>query len=150
MAELKILTVAVIGAGAEGIASAIAANLEAAANDILYIVTEKSNLQANFDSLTEMFGELEEGFDALKLEHEALAKINAELQAQIEAGPVAAVVVAKPTLSDKTFTHNKKEYGFVYPQLRFEGAIITADDVVKDKKLQEKLVEMESGFIKLV
>lgn len=138
MSELKILTVAVIGAGADGIVAALAAaaDLNAVAADILYIVTEHNELQA--------------GFDALKLEHEALAKINAELQAQIEAGPGAAEVVAKPTLSDKTFTHNKKEYGFVYPQLRFEGAIITAEDVVKDKKLQEKLVEMESGFIKLV
>lgn len=136
MAELKILTIAVIGSGVDGLVAAIAADAHAAAHDILLIVAENKELQ--------------EGFDALKLDHEALAKINAELQAQIEAGPGAAVVVAKPTLSDKTFTHNKKEYGFAYPQLRFEGAIITAEDVVKDKKLQEKLVEMESGFIKLV
>lgn len=114
------------------------------------VAANPQNAAADLEALAQENGYLNEVFDALKKEHEALAKINAELQAQIEAGPGAAVVVAKPTLSDKTFTHNKKEYGFVYPQLRFEGAIITADDVVKDKKLQEKLVEMESGFIKLV
>lgn len=137
MAKLILITAALLEAGAfDQLEKAIAENARDAAADVVLLVQENAELQ--------------EGFDALKLEHEALAKINAELQAQIETGTVAAVVVAKPTLSDKTFTHNKKEYGFVYPQLRFEGAIITADDVVKDKKLQEKLVEMESGFIKLV
>lgn len=137
MAKLILITAALLEAGAfDQLEKAIAENARDAAADVVLLVQENAELQ--------------EGFDALKLEHEALAKINAELQAQIEAGPGAAVVVAKPTLSDKTFTHNKKEYGFAYPQLRFEGAIITADDVVKDKKLQEKLVEMESGFIKLV
>jgi len=137
MAKLILITAALLEAGAfDQLEKAIAENARDAAADVVLLVQENAELQ--------------EGFDALKLEHEALGKINAELQAQIEAGPGAAVVVAKPTLSDKTFTHNKKEYGFAYPQLRFEGAIITADDVVKDKKLQEKLVEMESGFIKLV
>lgn len=137
MAKLILITAALLEAGAfDQLEKAIAENARDAAADVVLLVQENADLQA--------------GFDALKLEHEALAKINAELQAQIEAGPGASVEVSKPTLSDKTFTHNKKEYGFAYPQLRFEGAIITADDVVKDKKLQEKLVEMESGFIKLV
>lgn len=137
MAQLRLVSVELLDDKSfDTLTKAIAKNPELAAQDVVYLMQENKQLH--------------EGFDALKLEHEALAKINAELQAQIEAGPGAAVVVAKPTLSDKTFTHNKKEYGFVYPQLRFEGAIITADDVVKDKKLQEKLVEMESGFIKLV
>ena len=137
MTQLRLVTVELLDDQSfDTLTKAIAEKPELAAQDLVSLMQENAELQ--------------EGFDALKLEHEALAKINAELQAQIETGTVAAVVVAKPTLSDKTFTHNKKEYGFVYPQLRFEGAIITADDVVKDKKLQEKLVEMESGFIKLV
>lgn len=137
MAQLRLVTVELLDDQSfDTLTKAIAEKPELAAQDLVSLMQENKELQ--------------EGFDALKLEHEALAKINAELQAQIEAGPSAAVVVAKPTLSDKTFTQNKKEYGFAYPQLRFEGAIITADDVVKDKKLQEKLVEMESGFIKLV
>lgn len=160
MAELKILTIAVIGAGAESIATAIAADAHAAAHDILLIVTEKQQLQANFDALKNEFDllpdisksykELEEGFDALKKEHEALAKINAELTEQLEALPPPENEKQKPALSDKTFTHEKQTYGFAYPQLKLDGSVITADDVVNSKDLQKKLVEMKSGFIKAV
>jgi hypothetical protein len=162
MAELKILNVALIGAGAEGIAAAIAADPNAAAADILFIVADKQQLQANYDALKNEFDllpdlsksykELEEGFDALKLEHEALAKINAELQAVITDAPAVAEIEApkKPELSKKTFTVDKVKYGFAFAAINLDGTVITNEDVLNSPELQKQLVEMGSGFIKSV
>lgn len=138
MAELKILTVAVIGSGVEGIAAAIAADLHAAAADILLVIQDNKELQ--------------EGFDALKLEHEALAKINAELQAAITDAPAVAEIEApkKPELSKKTFTVDKVKYGFVFPAIKLDGTVITNEDVLNSPELQKQLVEMGSGFIQSV
>lgn len=136
MAQLILITSELIAAGIDEISKAIASNSGVAAGDILLIVAENKDLQ--------------EGFDALKKEHEALAKVNAELKEQLEALPAPQNEKQKPALSDKTFTHEKQTYGFAYPQLKLDGSVITADDVVNSKDLQKKLVEMKSGFIKAV
>lgn len=121
------ITEALLAAGVEELTKAIAADPASAAADILIVVAENKELQEGFDALT---------------------KINAELNEQIEAAPAQAEVeVVKPKLSDKTFTVDKTKYGFAFPAVNLEGTIITNEDVLNSKELQKKLVEMESGFI---
>lgn len=137
MNKLILVTTALLAAeNFEALKAAVVEKPEDAAADLLTLSKENENLNA--------------AFDALKKEHESIAKVNKELEKQIAALPAAETVVEKPTVSDKTFTVEKKTYGFVYPQLKLEGTVITAADVLADVKLQKKLIEMGSGFIKLV
>ena len=138
MKNLLVLTVALAeAANFEALKSAVAEKPNEAAADLVTLFSENA--------------ELNEAFSALKKDHEALAKVNAELTEQLEAlpapQPAIAVEEQKPKVSDKTFTHKNIEYGFVYPQLRLAGAIITADDVLNSTDLKKNLVEMKSGFI---
>lgn len=137
MRKLILVTTALLAAEHfEMLKAAVAEKPADAAADLLTLSKENEDLNA--------------AFDALKKEHESIAKVNKELEEQIKALPAAETVVEKPTVSDKTFTVEKKTYGFVYPQLKLEGTVITAADVLADVKLQKKLIEMGSGFIKLV
>lgn len=137
MNKLILVTTALLAAeNFEALKATVVGKPEDAAADLLTLAKENEDLNA--------------AFDALKKEHESLAKVNQELEAQIAALPGSVTVAEKPTVSDKTFTVEKKTYGFAYPQLKLEGTVITAADVLADVKLQKKLVEMGSGFIKLV
>jgi hypothetical protein len=82
---------------------------------------------------------------------DALRKINAELSEQIQSAPAdEEAPAAKPTISEKTFTVDKTKYKFCFAALNLEGTVITNEDVLSDKDLQKKLVEMQSGFIEAV
>lgn len=131
MAKLLLITAALLAAdGLVALQKAVAENPNDAAADLVTISNE--------------LGEQVQAVDALK-------KINAELAEQIASlSPEEDTPVAKPTLSDKTFSINKVKYGFAFPALNLEGTVITNEDVLADKELQQKLVDMESGFIKVV
>jgi hypothetical protein len=54
------------------------------------------------------------------------------------------------TVSTETFEHKGSKYGFNYAAVILDGSKITADDVLLSEELQAQLVEMGSGFLKLV
>lgn len=59
--------------------------------------------------------------------------------------------VAKPTgISTATFKVAGKTYSFAMPAVSLDGEKITAKEVLASTELQQRLVEMESGFIKEV
>lgn len=122
-----ILTAVLLAAGTEALTKAIAENPADTANDIL-------QLQADHEALLN--------------ENKHHKQLSATLTTELEKlSPAAPVEVKKPELSKSTFKVNKKEYGFAYPQIKLDGVIITNDDVLASKDLQEKLVKMGSGFI---
>lgn len=123
-----ILTAALLAEGADALTKAIAENPAAAANDILQLKADDN--------------------DALQKENEQLKELIENLTAELEKlSPTAPVEAKKAELSKLTFKVGTKQYGFVYPQIKLDGAIITNDDVLASKELQEKLVKMGSGFI---
>lgn len=138
MAKLILITAALLEAAAfEELAKSIAENPKDAAADVVVLAQENS-------------AQLEE-IESLKKERDSLAKINKELQDQLNKLPTAEAAdqaPQKPTLSAETFTVSNKKYGFVYPAVRLDGVLVTNADVLADKKLQAKLVEMKSGSIK--
>lgn len=88
---------------------------------------------------------LQEENSALKAENEALKKAAEEQAAEIQQ------LKERPSASKlpvKTFKVNRKEYGFTAASFYLGGKKITTDDVLADKALQAKLVEMKSGVIK--
>lgn len=144
MNKLILVTTALLAAeNFEALKATVVGKPEDAAADLLTLAKENEDLRTDLENLTASFSQLQ-------VEAQAVVSINQELEAQIAALPGSVTVAEKPTVSDKTFTVEKKTYGFAYPQLKLEGTVITAADVLADVKLQKKLVEMGSGFIKLV
>ena len=109
----------------ESLAAAIAENPETAAAEILEVLANQKVLE----------------------------DINQELQAELEKATALAPKVDAPkvlTLSTETFEKDGVKYGFVYPAVQLDGNKITADDVLANVELQAQLIEMESGFIKVI
>lgn len=132
MAKLLLITAALLAAdGFEALQKAVAENPNNAAADLVTLAKQQD--------------ELVEAMDALK-------KINAELAEQIQSVAPADedAPAPKPTISDKTFTVDKTKYKFCFAALNLEGTVITNEDVLSDKDLQKKLVDMQSGFIEAV
>jgi hypothetical protein len=131
MAKFLLITAALLAAdGFEALQKAVAEKPNDAAADLVTLAQQQD--------------ELLDAMDALK-------KINAELAEQIQSAPADEDAPApKPTISDKTFTVDKTKYRFCFAVLNLEGTVITNEDVLSDKDLQKKLVDMQSGFIEAV
>jgi hypothetical protein len=142
---LLLLTTALLSAeGFVDLQKAVSEKPNDAAADLVTLSNELAEKEQAIVEQGAVISEKDEAIDALK-------KINAELAEQIQSlSPVEDTPVVTPKLSDETFTVNKVKYGFCFPALNLAGVLITNEDVLADKELQKKLVEMESGFIKAV
>lgn len=92
--------------------------------------------------------QLEQELKELKSENEMLQEINKELTLEIEslkATPDAPL--ADGLVNRLSFENAGKTYGFKIAGVNLDGDIITAEQVVKDKALQAKLIKMQSGMI---
>jgi hypothetical protein len=109
----------------EALSAAIVANPDSAAAEVLALLANQSTLE----------------------------EINKELSEELEKVTAAAPKVEEAkvlTLSSETFEKDGIKYGFVYPAVLLDGNKITADDVLADVELQAQLIEMESGFLKVI
>lgn len=87
----------------------------------------------------------------LRTEIDELKKINASLTTELEEKPESMhPEVAVTSISKEQFEVDGKTFGFTCPAVLFEGKRITSVEVLADKELQAKLVEIGSGFIKEV
>lgn len=110
-----------------------------------------TDIQAQYDELKKQHDALQLEHSGLSAEFETLKKVNENLTQQVEDLSKAKTAVPEQktaaTSSAKTFKLNGIEYGFAYPKMKHQNAVITADDVLADADLQKKLVAMGSGFI---
>jgi len=89
--------------------------------------------------------------EELKMQLEISDAINKELQREIEKMHVPSSQKINPSLiSDETFERNGKVYGFAIPGMDHKGEIITADHVLASESLQDELIAMKSGMIKVM
>lgn len=109
----------------EALSAAIVANPDSAAAEVLALLANQSTLE----------------------------EINKELSTELEKAAANAPKVEEAkvlTLSSETFEKDGVKYGFVYPAVLLDGNKITADDVLVDVELQAQLIEMGSGFLKVI
>lgn len=89
--------------------------------------------------------------EELKMQLETLDAINKDLQKEIEKMHIPSSPQINPSpISDETFERNGKVYGFAIPGMDHKGEIITADHVIASESLQDELIAMKSGMIKVI
>ena len=125
-------------ASVETLTSAITEDPATAAAEVLELISEKAKQAAYVEHLNKC------------LEDSNL--LNEELQKEIQNLPAAKAepVEKASAVSAETFEHFGKVYGFAYPSVLLDGDVITADHVLASRELQAQLVDMESGFLKLI
>lgn len=86
--------------------------------------------------------------EALQSELDRVIAVNTELQKQLAITPVQKAPEPSNTdLIKLSFVNNGTTYGFNFPKARMDGKDITADMVVSDVELQNKLISRSSGMI---
>lgn len=153
----------------EALKAALAENPEAAAVEIIDLVTFKNeqaqqlaSLQAenkgHIEKIAALEADLSKVNDELvevKAEAAVYEQTNSELSKQLaERADLQLFKDGKekttPKFEEKTFTLDDVVYGFNYPKTTINRVPVDVDHVVADVKLQQQLVEMKSGMIKVI
>lgn len=95
--------------------------------------------------------QLEKEIADLKAENETLHAVNKDLTLEIEALKTEPEAPLAPGLVNKlSFEFDGATYGFKIAGINHDGKVITAEQVVANKKLQAQLIAMKSGMITVV
>ena len=105
--------------------------------------SEQSGPVESTEELKKQISELESQKSELEHNLKDALELNDALQSQLEKSNVVAASV-KPTIEVDGET-----YVVAYPKINFEGNILTAEDVKADTAIARKLIEMESGMLRL-
>lgn len=107
-------------------------------------------------SLQKQNTELTQRVETQETELQGLQHKNADLTKHLEGFVKGSITIdTKPTLpqlpADPTFTVGKKKYKLLAPSMQIPGiGYRTADEILLDKELQAKLIELKSGLIREV
>lgn len=103
----------------------------------------------------EKFKTLEEAQEAFNAKAEELKKVlaeNEQLKADsTEKDAIIADIRGKKTVQEKpNFTLDKQNYEVSVKSASWNGKVITAEEICKNKSLQKELIEAEVGFIEKI
>lgn len=127
----------------------------------------KSDLQAETekaDNLQKEKDDLQEKFDALSKEHEEkvseltgaleanklLMKTMEDLAATPATAPAAAADKKVADFSKLSFEKDGVKYGFNFAKITHKKIALSADEIAVDETLQDELIALKSGMLKVL
>ena len=91
--------------------------------------------------------ELKSKQDELNLTTDINNELNSKVEELSKNAPASTEKKSHSGISKETFTVNNKKYGFKKPRINHSNQVITADEILASKELQEQLVKIGSGMI---
>lgn len=162
MGKTKIILTEEVLGSIDALKALLAENPDSVAAEIIEITNaaklqfeQLEALQKENESNLEKIASLESELEEVKAESAVYEQTNIELSKQLsEKADLKLVQDGKekdtPKFEEKTFELDGVTYGFNYPKTTINRTPVDVDHVIADPELQQKLISMKSGMIKVI